>query len=105
MWLTENTKFGKTHFSLERVLTWPKSRFLFGTISLYSCVDFIILVNLSGEKVDFFLARSPGLYSCIDFVILENLTGEKVDFFFARFPSLYNCCNDFVILVNLSGKK
>jgi len=51
-------------------------------LGLYGCRDFIILVNLSGEKVDFCLTRSPGRYSYSDFVVLVNLDGEKVDLFF-----------------------
>ena len=56
------------------------------------------------RKTRFFLARFAGLYSCYDFVILVNISDEKLDFFFARFAGLYNC-NDFVSLVNWPGEK
>ena len=56
-----------------------KSHFLFCPIpSLCSCNNFIILLNLSGEKVDFFLARMDFLASYNDFLILLNVSGEKV---------------------------
>ena len=40
--------------------------------------------DLPGGKVDFFLDRFFLTVDGIDFVILVNLSGEKVDFFFAR---------------------
>ena len=40
--------------------------------------------DLSGGKVDFYLARFPLTVDGIDFVILVNLSRQKVDFFFAR---------------------
>ena len=61
-----------------------KFDFLFGPISRPLQSDFVTLVNSSGEKVDFFLARFPRLYSCIDVVIVVSLSDERVDFFLAQ---------------------
>ena len=54
--------------------------------------------DLSGEKLILF-CRFHFTVRCNDFVIIVNLSDEKLDFFFARFAGLYNC-NDFVLLVN-----
>lgn len=65
--------------------------------------------DLSGKSVNFFLARFPGLYmySCIDFVTLVNSSGEKLiilqfwpDFSTSRFVLILLYC-----LVNSSGEK
>ena len=53
-------------------------------LGLHGYFDFVILANINGEKVDFFLARMDFLASYNDFLVLLNVSGEKVDSFFAK---------------------